>query len=732
MTINLIEGQPFSEKYSLVHRVSENDVADCWVALDMSLEEKVFLKIFKSSLSDDTKHNLGSVITRQKSLQHSFIVRTLEFSESNNHGFVTSAYLQNTEPYLQQGTFAQQWRILRQVGKALEFAHSLGFTHGHLHPGNILINDQGDAYLTDFGVAISKTGNAYFSPQILAGEDPTPRDDVYCFGQLVYAALTGSPAKTGSVQDLPPEIGQLVAAMLHSSPIERPTGLSNVIEKIDNFVSKKDEPVGFKPAIDNRDLHKLPREQKTVSTNVVLGGLTLLAIMAIVVFFLLPETKPTVSTQKPNIDPSPKVLEVEKAEELAPFEIAQLKKMEEQGTKLATRLLRLQIEVEDIGGQVWASGQYNESVQLGISGDDAYREKQYKKAFEQYQSGIEVLDKILASADDIFKANQQTGDQALIDGDAKLAIESFTILNAIKPSDMDILDKLQRAESLEKVLRYMEEGETLEKNGELNKALDRFSQAYSLDKLWLAAKTAKSRVNDKIDNQAFNHQMSLAFSALRESQFEEARTRFGAAQKILPHSNAPKDGLEQITIAETQSIIEQHKTASIEAEKAENWTLASKEYENILSIASGTTYASNGLKRAKERLLLENELNKFILQAYLMVTDDALNEAKSVLLKAYKIKGAGEKLQKQMNELSYLISLARIPINVEIFSNNKTDVTVYKIRALGPITSVTLPLYPGKYTIVGKRRGYRDVHKEITLQGGVPAPSIEISCVERI
>jgi len=732
MTMNLIEGQSFSEKYTLLHHVSENDAADCWVAMDRNLEEKVFLKIFKSDLSDETINNLSNTIAKQKTLQHSFIVRNFELGNSNSLIFVTAAYQPNTETYLQQGSFIQQWRMLRQVGKALEFAHSVGFAHGHLHPGNILINDQGDAYLTDFGVARSTANDAYFSPQVIDGEDPTPRDDVYSFGQLVCAAISGKPWHEGLELDLPSEIAQLVSMMLHSSSIERPTSLSNIIDKIDDFVSKKEEPEGFKPVVDTKDLHKLPREQKTVSVNRVLGGFVALLSLVVLVFFLLPETKPPVLAKKPAPMPGLKIVTSEKPLELAPFEIAQRKKMEEQGEKLATRLLRLQIEVEDIGGQVWAAEQYNESVNLGIAGDDDYRNQLYKMAFDQYQNGIQLLEEILASAEHVIDVNHLAGDQALLDGDANLAIESFTILNSITPFDMDILNKLERAENLAKVQSFMGDGEIFERNGDLNNALNSFSKAYDLDNLWEAAQTAQLRVKKTIANQAFNNQMSLAFAALKDMKFDEAKRLFNAAQKLLPNSEAPKDGLEQVTIAATQSIIESHRTASLQGEEAEDWSLVAKEYEAILAIASGTTYATEGLKRAIDRLSVENELNQFIAHADLMVTDDALNEAKSALLSAFKIKDPGQKLQGQINQLSHLISLARIPINVELRSNSKTDVTIYKIRAFGLISSVTLPLYPGTYTFVGKRRGYRDVHKEVTLHGGRPAPSIEISCVERI
>ena len=78
------------------------------------------------------------------------------------------------------------------------------------------------------------------------------------------------------------------------------------------------------------------------------------------------------------------------------------------------------------------------------------------------------------------------------------------------------------------------------------------------------------------------------------------------------------------------------------------------------------------------------------------------------------------------------ISLARIPIEIEIRSDNKTDVTVYKVRKFGRLASTKLQLYPGTYTIVGKRRGYRDVREQVVLRGGRSVSPILISCTEKI
>ncbi len=91
------------------------------------------------------------------------------------------------------------------ISDALAFAHSAGVLHRDVSPSNVLLPDAGGAKLTDFGIARLKAGSmtrtgtvstavAYAPPEVLTGEQSTPRSDVYALGATLYAAMTGVPA----------------------------------------------------------------------------------------------------------------------------------------------------------------------------------------------------------------------------------------------------------------------------------------------------------------------------------------------------------------------------------------------------------------------------------------------------------------------------------------------------------------------------------------------------------
>ncbi len=100
-------------------------------------------------------------------------------------------------------------RAVDQIGSALAYAHRRGVLHHDLNPGNVLLDDDGNAYLTDFGIAARLTPTAgvsvrlhpgYIPPEESAGGPYTAQSDIFRLGALTFHLLAGVP---------PPEVGPL-------------------------------------------------------------------------------------------------------------------------------------------------------------------------------------------------------------------------------------------------------------------------------------------------------------------------------------------------------------------------------------------------------------------------------------------------------------------------------------------------------------------------------------------
>jgi hypothetical protein len=114
----------------------------------------------------------------------------------------------NLQDFLQQGAVSLEAAVtlLNQIGEALHAAHRMGIIHRDIKPANILLDEDNNAYLADFGIA-KNLGNpqledvtqiglmvgspAYISPEQIRGEVVRPQADIYCLAVLLYEMLTG-------------------------------------------------------------------------------------------------------------------------------------------------------------------------------------------------------------------------------------------------------------------------------------------------------------------------------------------------------------------------------------------------------------------------------------------------------------------------------------------------------------------------------------------------------------
>ncbi len=151
-------------------------------------------------------------------LEHPYIVPLYDYWRDPKGAYLVMRYLRGgslTQLIRQNGplSFERAGVMLNQIASALAVAHNDGVIHRDLKPDNILLDEAGNHYLSDFGIAkdigrnnvnLTQTGTiigspAYLSPEQITGEDVTALSDVYSLGILLHYALTGEhpfPGKT--------------------------------------------------------------------------------------------------------------------------------------------------------------------------------------------------------------------------------------------------------------------------------------------------------------------------------------------------------------------------------------------------------------------------------------------------------------------------------------------------------------------------------------------------------
>ena len=735
MAIQLVAGQIVADDFTLLHPIEDEGREDHWLAMQGSTQERVQLDLIDTKDIDQTNHRLN----HYKSLIHPNVLLSYSVIVESDQAVLVSAYRRGLKPMQLSQPFMTLWPQLKVIVETLQYAHSLGFFHGAITPNDCVVGDDGTPYLTSFGVTSLDT-------------PASARTDVYGIAQIVYTCLTGSaydPANPPASTPIDPDLENLLMSMLSPNIDERPENFAGLLELVDKSAEQTlVKPAEFARPTASGDAaepqqdaipvtHKLPRERSVVSLSVALAALAALVAFAAILFLVLPQTAqepniamptaPATSTA-PTSDAAQTQAE-EFQEELAPLELAKLEELKARGVELAAELLRRQVEVEDIGGRLWAGNRYDQSTELGIAGDEAYRDEQFALAVEQYMKGIALLTDVIDEADSVFADYLSRGEEALLTGDFATAIESYEIVTRIEPNDPGLAKSLARANTLEQVVNLSSDGEVLERNGDLSAALDAFRAANDLDELWQPASDGILRIKNQIARNRFQDEMSKGFEAIASEAFDDAEAAFERAQTILPNSTEPNDGLQQIALAKVQAEIRGLNQQIVELEKAGDWAGAIPLYENILNLAPVLTSATSGMANAKEKADLKTTIAKYIEQPQLMQSDDELDAAKSALIAATR---AGAGFRSDARDLSHIVSLARIEVQVTLTSDRRTDVAVYQVGRYGALDRTQLSLIPGVYTFVGKRSGYRDVYQEVHIKGDINPMTIDVRCTERI
>jgi len=186
-------------------------MATVYLAVQESLDRQVALKVMTPRLAVDVSYcnrfRKEGRITAQ--LNHPNLMTVYDTGVHENHYYMASEYLPGgtAREKMKAGmSEAEIVRIMREIASGLGYAHSKGFVHRDVKPGNLLFKSDGACVLCDFGIAKAVDSNTgatkigtsigtphYMSPEQAKGEKVDHRTDIYSLGVLFYELLTGKP-----------------------------------------------------------------------------------------------------------------------------------------------------------------------------------------------------------------------------------------------------------------------------------------------------------------------------------------------------------------------------------------------------------------------------------------------------------------------------------------------------------------------------------------------------------
>jgi tetratricopeptide (TPR) repeat protein len=282
------------------------------------------------------------------------------------------------------------------------------------------------------------------------------------------------------------------------------------------------------------------------------------------------------------------------------------------------------------------------------------------------------------------------------------------------------------------VASLLRQAAELEAQDRIDDALAAYRRVLALDPGSREARSGAARLDNRRQDEAFRDAMSAGLAALRAARHEEAVAAFRRAAQLRPDSAEPADGLAQVDLARRLAGVETLRNRGQAQLASEDWDGAIATFEQALAEDPSLQFAADGLALARDRSHLLAALQRHLDNPLAMRDADVLDAARRVLLQASAIESPGPVLAARIRDLAKRVRLARVPVQLQLISDNETEITIYKVGQLGLLQTRALDLYPGVYTIVGKRRGYRDVLQEVTLSAGSTVPAVDIRCTEKI
>jgi hypothetical protein len=256
-------------EYEILREIGQGGMATVFLAHEIALDRKVAIKVMSPQFvhGADMIERFKREARTAAGLNHPHIIPIYAVRESHALLFFVMKYIggRSLDAILRDVgplPFPMVRSILSDIGSALDYAHRQGVVHRDVKPGNIMIDEEGFAVITDFGIAraaqsdsLTRSGTtvgtpSYLSPEACSGEIVGPPADQYSLGIVGYEMITGqlpfsadsslgmmyaqvhSPPRPSDQlrPDCPPDLRNAIMRMLEKAPADRFANLKEAVQ----------------------------------------------------------------------------------------------------------------------------------------------------------------------------------------------------------------------------------------------------------------------------------------------------------------------------------------------------------------------------------------------------------------------------------------------------------------------------------------------------------------------
>jgi len=206
----LTTGSTFAERYQIIEELGRGGMGRVYKAVDTEVNEKIALKLIKPEIAADKKtiERFRNELKYARKIRHKNVCQMYDLSKEEGNYYITMEFvpgddLKSLIRRMGRLSPGQAITITKQVCDGLAEAHKTGVVHRDLKPQNIMIDQDGNARIMDFGIARSLEGKGitgagvmigtpdYMSPEQVDGKETDQKSDIYSLGVILYEMVTG-------------------------------------------------------------------------------------------------------------------------------------------------------------------------------------------------------------------------------------------------------------------------------------------------------------------------------------------------------------------------------------------------------------------------------------------------------------------------------------------------------------------------------------------------------------
>ena len=245
------KGQKINDRYEIIKSIGEGGMANVYLGYDTILDRNVAIKVLRGDLANDEKfvRRFQREALSASSLSHPNIVAMYDVGEDDGLYYIVMEYVEGKtlkQLLKKRGslTLSEAIDIMLQLTDGMAHAHDSYIVHRDLKPQNIMIQDDGQIKITDFGIAmalnstqLTQTNSVmgsvhYLPPEQAAGKGTTIKSDIYSIGIIFYELLTGElPFKGDSAVEIALKQMKEPLPDVHKLNNDIPQSIENIILK---------------------------------------------------------------------------------------------------------------------------------------------------------------------------------------------------------------------------------------------------------------------------------------------------------------------------------------------------------------------------------------------------------------------------------------------------------------------------------------------------------------------